>query len=182
MANDWIGWTDDVLETVLVQGDKCKMLKPAMDLVVLVGRIVSHIILAYSKQVGKEVFLALGKGMEPIIWNTRKLLLDKDKKAVMILPHGHANHVKCKGSKGILISMKKQKAEENKMEEKENDEEEETGEGCKCKSVPAGIAIAHHSLTFTPAVSGVEDDVDQEGTGMEPHVSEEEECKKLGEQ
>ena len=68
------------------------------------------------------------------------------------------------------------------MEEKENDEEEETGEGWKCKSVPAGIAIAHHSLNFTPAVSGVKDDVDQEGTGTEPHVSEEEECKKLGEQ
>ena len=182
MANDWIGWTDDVLETVLVQGDKCKMLKPTMDLVVLVGRIVSCIILAYGKQAGKEVFLALGKGMEPIIWNTRKLLLDEDKKVVVILPHGHATHVKRKGSKGILIPMKKQKAEENKMEEKKNDEEEETGEGCKCKSVPAGIAIAHHSLTFTPAVSGGKDDMDQEGTGMEPHVSEEEECKKLGKQ
>ena len=153
-----------------------------MDLVVLVGRIVSHIILAYGKQVGKEVFLTLGKGMEPIIRNTRKLLLDEDKKVVMILPHGRATHVKHKGSKGIPIPTKKQKAEENKMEEKENDEEEETGEGCKCKSVPAGIAIAHHSLTFTPAVSGGKDDMDQEGTGTEPHVSEEEECKKLNEE
>ena len=114
MANNWIGWTDDVLETVLVQGDKCEMLKPTMDLVVLVGRIVSCIILAYGKQVGKEVFLTLGKGMEPIIRNMRKLLLDEDKKAVMILPHGCATHVKHKGSKGIPIPMKKQKAEENK--------------------------------------------------------------------
>ena len=46
----------------------------------------------------------------------------------------------------------------------------------------AGIAIAHHSLTSTPAVSGVEDDMDQEGTGTEPKVSNEEEYKKLGKQ
>ena len=90
MANEWIRWTDDVLETILVQGNKCKMLKPTVDLVVLVGQIVSCIILAYGKQVGKEAFLVLGKGMEPIIWKMKKLLLDEDKKPVMILHRGHA--------------------------------------------------------------------------------------------